>query len=148
MFLFFRSHLSLCFQEHGWAPGLSHPQHAPKYSPGVNVFFIVLSCFQVWSGQGYACGVLQTRISEVFVSVVRMRVCFILVRVGVSRFFLTIALCAQYGLHVEQSMLSAAQVQQLLSVPMLAGYSESDGSDCGEFLSLWVWLTLHMAVWK
>ena len=112
------------------------------------MFFTVLSCFQVWSGQGYACGVLQTRISEVFVSVVRMRVCFILVRVGVSRFFLTIALCAQYGLHVEQSMLSAAQVQQLLSVPMLTGYSESDGSDCGEFLSLWVWLTLHMAVWK
>ena len=47
--------------------------------------FIVLSCFQVWSGQGNAFGVLHTRISEVFVSVVRMRVRFILVRVGVSR---------------------------------------------------------------
>ena len=63
---------------------MSHLQHARKYEPGVHAF-IVLSCARVWSGHGNALGVLHTRISEVFVSFVRMRVRVILVRVCVSR---------------------------------------------------------------
>ena len=63
---------------------LSHLQHARKYEHGVHAS-IVLSFARVWSGQGNAFGVLHTRISEVFVSVVRMRVRFILVRVCASR---------------------------------------------------------------
>ena len=63
---------------------LSQFRHARKYEHAVHVS-IVLTFARVSCGRGNAFGVLRTRMSEVFVSVVRLRVRIILVRVCVSR---------------------------------------------------------------